>query len=1102
MNTLYDKGKSEHINRFRPTDKDTLARSSRQREHTPKKLRTSYADEAEGSPPRKRQRTDPEPQASHEHYLMTMDTNDDELNSPEIMQVSDRTRKPPVHSSVKDTALRRLSRTETRQAPASGLSIKGPSFTQNAATQRRHEEVQQSTRLVYSSRATPSRRTSTTPGVSKMEKRLNGESRGAESPDILHTNTSAVSLLSPSAPPEPNYPRLDLKFFFSPGLGSNIDDPNCFIVIRPDYLEVRYKNEILSKDALFKLQYSKLRMCRVADDLEEGAVVQLGLRGNTLPSNVCYLSFLSPKQCFDFTKMVQKHWPNYKILQVEAAWMKNALLSAQAIGNGLSSADRAQLERQLHPGPSTQEEVLQSDDQLNTQPRRKFRRLDSNDKPPEKETTRLRDLDTDESIQARRTTRSRLSNVKLTNENALAEHNDTNVERQSARRPRVRSMQKNPIDEEEEPRPKSEPRVVGAPWQKPLTYPSTGPKKQTIEWADLKRLEDEELLNDSIVGLFLRYIQENANEALSQQVHTMSTFFYETLMRPTDGKTSRKQINYPAVSKWTKSVDIFTRDFIIVPINESLHWYTLLICNLAALTLEKGPIEVDDSEDEDMLDEQPSVPNDDPSEPSKVILKSDCLTKATGDDRADSEYEAPKSFKRGPRKKASRAQRKYDIARPIIITLDSLDTGGRSSTASMLKDYIIEEGRQKRSLEVDKLDIKGMTAKGIPHQGNFYDCGLYVCLYLERFMSNPYKFVEAVLTRENSALPWPRRLSSSTMRQRFYEFLQELYRAQEEGGEPQVPEVGKILIHDEDYNEPESKPMPPRKWADGVDLEKMQKGLRFAEGYYEDPFRDSNTNQGTLDVTIAGAEERETADRTQSLMDSMEQYVAQENQPVVVDDDKDVPSDRHSPIKCPYFAKPDDLEVIHKASRFDNPRELASSLRKRRESARRQDARVNGFIDLSSPNKHQVIPEDAKKERDHRDASVSTDFLLGDKSYEEGSDETVQHEHESERGILRSSPSRYSNTTPIIIDSQPDRTGSSSRQPASSLQDQGYRIGDDIHSCIRSERHGSIVPESDYSEEDDDVQVMGSRPIRGDRGVQGIKGSTMDVSQDSEMLLH
>ncbi len=63
--------------------------------------------------------------------------------------------------------------------------------------------------------------------------------------------------------------------------------------------------------------------------------------------------------------------------------------------------------------------------------------------------------------------------------------------------------------------------------------------------------------------------------------HIFNTFFYKRLTsKASDGKTTA---GWNAVRKWTKKgngVDLFEKKFIVVPINESLHWYVAVIVNL------------------------------------------------------------------------------------------------------------------------------------------------------------------------------------------------------------------------------------------------------------------------------------------------------------------------------------------------------------------------------------------------------------------------------------------------------------------------------------------------------------------------------------------
>ncbi|KAL9069338.1 MAG: hypothetical protein Q9161_005618 [Pseudevernia consocians] len=124
---------------------------------------------------------------------------------------------------------------------------------------------------------------------------------------------------------------------------------------------------------------------------------------------------------------------------------------------------------------------------------------------------------------------------------------------------------------------------LGDPWKKPLTYPKVGKKKTTVEWSDLERLDEGEFLNDNLISFYLRYLEQRLEEErpeLAKRVYFFNTFFFATL---TNTHKGRKRFNYEGVQKWTRSVDLFTYDYIIVPINEQAHWYLAVICNLPAL---------------------------------------------------------------------------------------------------------------------------------------------------------------------------------------------------------------------------------------------------------------------------------------------------------------------------------------------------------------------------------------------------------------------------------------------------------------------------------------------------------------------------------------
>ena len=359
---------------------------------------------------------------------------------------------------------------------------------------------------------------------------------------------------------------------------------------------------------------------------------------------------------------------------------------------------------------------------------------------------------------------------------------------------------------------------LGTPWKRPLVYPKIGKKRETVDFADLERLDDDEFLNDNLIGFFLRYLEHYMERRIpetAKKIYFFNSYFYERLTHGTKGK---KSINHEGVQKWTRAIDIFSRDFVVVPVNESLHWYVAIICNLSNL-----PRKLDESDNEENEEGHLSceigkpletdgfvqldldVMNlDQPTERARENLQdlnladggvtSPVATKAEGKTHSTlSSLNARKSGN-SRRKSLRHSLPKYDPTAPIIITLDSLGLG-HSQTISALRQYVVEEGKQKRSLDIDGTIIKGMTAKGIPGQKNYSDCGLFLCAYMERFVLDPYGFVTSILQRELfEKRDWPV-MESADLRNRLRDLVMELQREQE-GKESQVPikEVGKILL--------------------------------------------------------------------------------------------------------------------------------------------------------------------------------------------------------------------------------------------------------------------------------------------------------------------
>lgn len=111
-----------------------------------------------------------------------------------------------------------------------------------------------------------------------------------------------------------------------------------------------------------------------------------------------------------------------------------------------------------------------------------------------------------------------------------------------------------------------------------ITYPPRGTGAITITLQDYECLASNRYINDKIVEFYCQYL---LNERLTAEqitaTHIFSSFFFERLTTvPVWEMTA--QINYDSVETWTKNVDLFEKEFIIVPINDGSHWFVAIIC--------------------------------------------------------------------------------------------------------------------------------------------------------------------------------------------------------------------------------------------------------------------------------------------------------------------------------------------------------------------------------------------------------------------------------------------------------------------------------------------------------------------------------------------
>ncbi|KAM4056233.1 sentrin-specific protease [Hirsutella rhossiliensis] len=288
-------------------------------------------------------------------------------------------------------------------------------------------------------------------------------------------------------------------------------------------------------------------------------------------------------------------------------------------------------------------------------------------------------------------------------------------------------------------------------WHRSLVFPATGKNRATVDDDDILRLDEGEFLNDNLISFYLRYLQdrlEKEQPELLKKVYIFSTFFFEKL------RSTRGKINYEGVKAWTTKFDLFSHDYVIVPVNEHAHWYLAIICNvpnaLGGVPAQADVEVIDVSQDSPGLD----VPGPSPKNSARPTQ--------------------PTSTNPGCRTPSSGGSQKLDPRQPKIVTLDSLGSQ-HPPTCKALKDYLAEEAKDKKGVDLAVIP-NGMKAREIPQQDNFCDCGVFVLGYVEEFLKDPDGVARKLLQKES--LGWDMQ-APSLLRDSIRALLFDLQQAQQ-----------------------------------------------------------------------------------------------------------------------------------------------------------------------------------------------------------------------------------------------------------------------------------------------------------------------------------
>lgn len=287
-----------------------------------------------------------------------------------------------------------------------------------------------------------------------------------------------------------------------------------------------------------------------------------------------------------------------------------------------------------------------------------------------------------------------------------------------------------------------------------IQYPAAPSKGRiTVTKEDLACLDAGEFLNDVIIDFYLKYLLlEGVGGSVAKRSHVFSSFFYKQLSRrraageDNTPSVPDRHMRHQRVKTWTRHVDIFTKDFLFVPVNQEAHWYLVVVCFPG-------------------LDE---------------VQREDFWSRTGGAERAA----GPRAFslrsQQPPECTKQGCQRETVLKRPCILVMDSLKLSYHENVCRLLRDYLQVEWEVRRATpRLFTPDSMRSSSCRVPQQDNSSDCGLYLLQYVESFLQNPVVQFDLPVCLDN----WFSRQQVRQKREEIRSLVLRLHKSQQHDGE-------------------------------------------------------------------------------------------------------------------------------------------------------------------------------------------------------------------------------------------------------------------------------------------------------------------------------
>lgn len=282
-----------------------------------------------------------------------------------------------------------------------------------------------------------------------------------------------------------------------------------------------------------------------------------------------------------------------------------------------------------------------------------------------------------------------------------------------------------------------------APFDPPLKHQIGANQTFVISHSDFKTLYNNNWINDSLIDFFIAYEIHNAEKTRSETpIYALNSFFFTKLMLRPPSAPEIEPDYYRNIKRWLSKLDLTAYPYVVMPINENLHWYCCIIKGLPTLLKSAQERKARHQEEEEEEEEDEEEDDDDEGEANKTkeTIEAESglldlgtaspdvsLTGIVSSQSSQTIVKEPLRLAKSPAK-----QKKSKVE---IFVFDSLNQK-HYNIHFPLKKFIMDYIKDKYDLEVQKNEIR-VKSGYVPKQNNFNDCGIHVIYNVRRWLSDP-----------------------------------------------------------------------------------------------------------------------------------------------------------------------------------------------------------------------------------------------------------------------------------------------------------------------------------------------------------------------------